>query len=364
MNEYFFKSIHKKWIDCLKNSTSKNILVSPYLTPTLANSLIESINPKNISIYTRFSLEDFASKSTSLSLIKNLTQKNYNFFEIKDLHAKVILIPGFFASIGSQNLTNKGKINKEATFCTADQVEVNKIEIELSKWLQNSKPITLEMIELFESELPKLEKVYDIFLSKINLSEKKIDNLLLQSEINRKNQELLEFKIAACQKARRIIKIKFPEKNKVPENQARFFIEKSAWWLNHAKAGRHIRAKSHSKRVRQINGRWEIKLGANSFEVEIAILRCLIIIENYLVSIEENTPWDTEKLVRNIRTNIRASVKSNWGEEYKGLFPVEFNDIKFGNQSIDIRDFTREILLLLPESLNDDAVKLNEILVG
>ena len=58
-----------------------------------------------------------------------------------------MLVPGSFVSVGSQNLTRRGKSNKEAT-CAFDSPEAASIVEELvGPWLAEAKPISFEMID-------------------------------------------------------------------------------------------------------------------------------------------------------------------------------------------------------------------------
>ena len=78
-------------------------------------------------IYTRFSVEDFASGSSSLSTLKVLLAGGYPVYEIERLHAKLVAASGSFASIGSQNLTFNGVNNREGhPFRT--QTEVGRVQ--------------------------------------------------------------------------------------------------------------------------------------------------------------------------------------------------------------------------------------------
>jgi glucose-6-phosphate 1-dehydrogenase len=65
----------------------------------------------------------------------------------------MVIAPGKFATIGSQNLTRNGVNNKEASLITFDEKEIYKIEHALDKWLVQRQLITLRMIESLEKKL-------------------------------------------------------------------------------------------------------------------------------------------------------------------------------------------------------------------
>lgn len=109
-------------------------------------------------------------------------------FHIDDLHAKVMLSDDFI-SIGSQNLTNKGKSNLEASFCSNDKSFIKYSRSEVECWVGLAKEITLEMIEDMEDEISPLIIEY----GKI----KKLLNAVDESVIEKENirQKLEEDRI-------------------------------------------------------------------------------------------------------------------------------------------------------------------------
>jgi phosphatidylserine/phosphatidylglycerophosphate/cardiolipin synthase-like enzyme len=146
-NQLYLRSVHKRWLRVLAETRAQAFVCSPYLTPKLALSVIQSAPPQQCVIYTRFSIEDLASGASSLNVVEFLVKQGYPVLEIQALHAKMLLVSGEFASIGSQNITARGIRNREATFCTDDPDDVAEIERLFAPWAESATCITLEMVE-------------------------------------------------------------------------------------------------------------------------------------------------------------------------------------------------------------------------
>ena len=119
---------------------------SPFITGELCASLVEG--NANARIYTRFDVPLFASGGSSLDQLEALLRSGHQLFKIDDLHAKVVMDESSFVTIGSQNLTKRGKLhNKELTASfTSSQVR-DLVKARIAPWLENAEPITAEMID-------------------------------------------------------------------------------------------------------------------------------------------------------------------------------------------------------------------------
>src|SRR4051812_20475419 len=86
------------------------VVLSPYLTHA-AEKILETPGGR-CEVYTVFQAENFVSGASSIHTLLKLKEHGCSLFHLPDLHAKIVLVPGQFASIGSQNLTRRGKRNK------------------------------------------------------------------------------------------------------------------------------------------------------------------------------------------------------------------------------------------------------------
>lgn len=123
----------------------------------------------------------------------------------------------------------------------------------------------------------------------------------------------------------------------IPLRIAQFFIEHSAYWC-HPSAG-WVRAPKHSKRIENGHFGYELRFGGNYFLVGLAIDRCVNTASHLLDLFEDGDQYSYEDLLSKLFLNVRGAVANNDGDEYRGYYPIEGNDMIFGTQSIDVRDF-------------------------
>jgi phosphatidylserine/phosphatidylglycerophosphate/cardiolipin synthase-like enzyme len=139
-------------------SPSDVIIASPYLTSDTAESVIGNADPKTAIILTTFRAKTFADGASSLQTLRNLITRGFQIRYLDGLHAKLILTSNT-CIIGSQNLTVAGTFNKEATAIIKDTLTVADARKAFDSWLEQSLPITLEMIDEMKLLVdPLLEK--------------------------------------------------------------------------------------------------------------------------------------------------------------------------------------------------------------
>ena len=73
------------------NETKSAYLISPFVTRNIVDHLLNN-GSANIKLITRFNLNDFRSKVSSLSALKILVEKGAEIKGIKNLHSKVYSI--------------------------------------------------------------------------------------------------------------------------------------------------------------------------------------------------------------------------------------------------------------------------------
>ena len=125
--------------------------------------------------------------------------------------------------------------------------------------------------------------------------------------------------------------------NGVPLRIARFFIKHSAYW-DHPTAG-WVRAPKHSERIENGHYGYQLRFGGNYFLVELAIARCVDEVVKLLDLFENGGEYPYEELREKLFLHVRGAVANNDGYEYRGYYPITDNDMIFGTQSIDVKDF-------------------------
>lgn len=92
---------------------------SPYVTDTRLFQAAKKGG--NMRLYTDFSSISFISGASSLKVLKELLYSNVEIYHAECLHAKVVLIDATWFSVGSQNLTKRGRNkNLEASFVSGE----------------------------------------------------------------------------------------------------------------------------------------------------------------------------------------------------------------------------------------------------
>src|SRR5690349_19158694 len=110
----YLRSIAKRWKREAHAKVERMIFLSPYITGT-AEFVLGELRDGGAEIYTTFSAETFLSGASSLKALKTCLRSGHALYALPKLHAKMMLVPGQFASIGSQNLTRGGTVNKESS---------------------------------------------------------------------------------------------------------------------------------------------------------------------------------------------------------------------------------------------------------
>lgn len=122
------QTIHKKWLDHFKREikdTSVIRIVSPFVSETMVKHLLENAKGREIHFITRFNLNDFSSKVSSLSALERLLNEGGKIIGIKGLHSKAYIFDNKSAIITSANFTSGGFFNNyEFGVITTDNHEV------------------------------------------------------------------------------------------------------------------------------------------------------------------------------------------------------------------------------------------------
>ena len=131
-------------------------------------------------------------------------------------------------------------------------------------------------------------------------------------------------------------------KKRIPHQVAYDFIRNSAWWLTHPSGP--VRAPGHAKNIYMSQHGWTIEFGANNFLIEKAIKRCCREIHIFLLNMDQGKEVSKHELKKKLQLHIRGAVSNYEDDEYMSYWPLEENDMKFGAQSIDIKDAVNYIV--------------------
>ncbi|MGH8436559.1 MAG: hypothetical protein ACRERX_19295 [Pseudomonas sp.] len=105
-------------------------------------------------------------------------------FHLSNLHAKVVMDGDSFATLGSQNLTNRGnKANRELSACLLGDSEREKVRALVEPWLSEARKISPEMVEDMIKALPDIKQAYRDFSDAC-------DHRQLEIEANERERQL------------------------------------------------------------------------------------------------------------------------------------------------------------------------------
>jgi hypothetical protein len=360
--EFYLRSVARRWRREVEGS-ERVLVLSPYLTSKTAEAVLEMTPGDRCDVYTVFNAENFASGASSIQTLMKLQKQGCSLYDLPDLHAKIVLVPGAFASIGSQNATRQGTLNKEATSVFTDPDAVAIISAMVEPWLDERRPITADMIDDMNLALPPLIRAMRRARRACQALDKKLredEALRIEEERARLAEEerlrlaeeerlRMEAELRQIEEARReqlrrnITAVRQRVRTICPNGSvdwatAARFVAASAWWLTHRSGP--VRAPRHMHRLFGGDGDWKIEFGSNTFHVAYAIKMCASSLERWLDRRHSSEAVTIEELREALRWDVRGAVSNYRGDMYSA-YPIDGNDMKLGGQSVDVADFIR-----------------------
>lgn len=207
--KHHFDDISIEWIGKFKECSIPGLLFSPYITKSPFVDYLISCNVKHV-IYTNFCLASFANGASDISTLEKLLLNGHDIYHIPSLHAKLVIIPQKYASIGSQNITRKGKENKEANISIFNEKNIDEIENLIKPWIEQRQAITTLMIEKASNEIQAYKKDIETTKNKLNKLTLKILEHIPENKFNSFENTLQK---STLSNAGLIAKIKFIDEN-------------------------------------------------------------------------------------------------------------------------------------------------------
>lgn len=199
--ELFLKNVVRRWTREIRES-ARLIILSPYITSSTADTVTAQATPETTEIYTLFSAELFLNQSSSVNTLKKLKTRGFSLFALDNLHAKIVLVPDQFVSIGSQNLTLRGTKNREGTVVFSDPRRVDQIFSELEPWLAEATEITDEMLTTMESAVKPHLDLYQTLLEIAGRIDQEVANV---ADVHRQRLFRLQEAVAKAPKASKVV---------------------------------------------------------------------------------------------------------------------------------------------------------------
>lgn len=151
--------IEKNWLTYFLEElkvSQEVLIISPFITSVTVDHLLEKKNINStVRIITRFNLNDFRSKVSSLNALKKLVKNGVKMKGIKELHSKMYVFDNRTTIIGSANFTSGGFFNNyEYGIKTDDQnIVLNSKDYFEKFWQLDSYCLTIHQIQLWEEIL-------------------------------------------------------------------------------------------------------------------------------------------------------------------------------------------------------------------
>ena len=277
--EFYLRSVARRWKREVGESDHV-LLFSPYLTSRTAEAVLGTTPGGRCEVYTVSNAENFASGASSIHTLMKLREHGCSLYDLPGLRAKIVLVPGAFASIGSQNATRQGTMNKEATSVFTAPEAVALIRAMVEPWLDERRAITADMIDELNLALPPLiramrkaqrackaldEKVCEEEQLRVEsergplAEEEQIrradeeralraeeDQIRREAELRRIEEERRELLRRNVSDVRQRVQA-VHHGNSVDRATAAKFVRESTWWLTHPSGP--VRAAGHSRRL-------------------------------------------------------------------------------------------------------------------
>lgn len=162
------RDIYPTWKDYIKSARKSITIFSPFFDSLLLKLLIynKHVPPDNITVITNFKVDNLIENYGQLKTIKTLLDKGIPVLSIDSIHAKILLIDGQHVVIGSQNFTNQGRRNREASIALSDSVENTKFLKILQRWEDEAEPVEGGFVELAIKHLKHRVKEHDEIIGK------------------------------------------------------------------------------------------------------------------------------------------------------------------------------------------------------
>lgn len=154
-----YRNAQRRWAMELREADSARLFF-PFISESTVKAVLRDAEPESTKIYTVVSISNFARGASSLKAIRWLCQSGFPVYHLSDLHAKLMVVPGRFASVGSQNLTVAGANRLEASVGLFDERLVARVEELVSGWTLDSSEVTIELLDLIEERITPVRRKY------------------------------------------------------------------------------------------------------------------------------------------------------------------------------------------------------------
>jgi len=144
----------KIFLDELRKSNVV-LIISPFISLSIVNILLDRLSDQKIKVITRFNLNDFKNGVSSISALQKLVEAGIEVIGIKGLHSKIYIFDKKSVIITSANFTRGGFFNNHEFGIKTTNEKIVKESIEYFDYLWSMNQVTLSIgkIKDWEKEI-------------------------------------------------------------------------------------------------------------------------------------------------------------------------------------------------------------------
>lgn len=173
-NDFHATDLFEKWKKLIAKAEKSILIFTPYLDFTINILIKNSTEQIPITVITSLEGDSLFQRGYQINALKEAIDNGVLVKNLIGLHAKILVIDNSYISLGSQNFTNRGRKNKEAGMISETSFVGSKIISTLKNWEEESKSVSLELLEeliLFlsknEEPISKIKNKFDRSIEKI-----------------------------------------------------------------------------------------------------------------------------------------------------------------------------------------------------
>jgi hypothetical protein len=189
--EFHASDLFNKWKTMINKADTSIQIFTPYLDNTIIQLINDAGTKVNITIITCLDGESLFQRGYQLNALKEAIHCGVLIKNLVGLHAKVLLIDNKYISLGSQNFTKRGRLNKEAGMISDISFQGSELLSTLRMWVEESKFVSLDLLNKLsnfldenEDEITALKNKFDNNIEKIisEFNQIEIENQILNSK--------------------------------------------------------------------------------------------------------------------------------------------------------------------------------------
>jgi len=193
-NKYFlFEDISSKWLKLAKEAESGQeiFIFSPYITGNLITKICKAASNNSVFVITSLKPDSYLGGSLDADILADLLTKGVKVFHLPKLHAKLMLV-GSNLTIGSQNFTNGGKSNQEASIiCDISKQQIVNLEEKITDLLKAALGVNKKILDKFVHDCEKMREQYEKTQKMLGAVDKGIEQYF-ETEIKQRESGMQE----------------------------------------------------------------------------------------------------------------------------------------------------------------------------